>query len=146
MFASPCALPREFAPLSRCTNDVSLCRPVASRFAFYIQNHERTTHAPTHRNTCSPKAVMDDMVQLLPEYEYRLTPMSSARSRAGAPGEMIEPCRIPADDKEYDTLFLFLNGVASFVDFKQEDKTLMPPGAQGWFCKLSSDFATLFER
>jgi hypothetical protein len=89
---------------------------------------------------------MDDMVQLLPEYEYRLTPMSSARSRAGAPGEMIEPCRLSVDDKEYDTLFVFLNGVASFVDFKQEDKTLMPPGAQGWFCKLSSDFATSFEK
>lgn len=87
---------------------------------------------------------MDDMVQILPEYEYHLTPMSSARSRAGAPGEMIERCRLPVDDKEYDSLFVFLNGVASFVDFKQEDKKLMPPGAQGWFCKLSSIFATSF--
>lgn len=88
---------------------------------------------------------MDDLVQILPEYEYRLTPMSSARSRAGAPGEMIERCKLPVDDKEYDALFVFHNGVASFVDFKQEDKNLMPPGAQGWFCKLSSGLATSFE-
>jgi hypothetical protein len=85
---------------------------------------------------------MNIMPDMSPQYEWRLVPMSSARSQAGAPGEMIESCKLPVDDKEYDYVFVFLNGVASFVDFKQEDKSLMPPGAQGWFCKLSSSFAT----
>ena len=83
------------------------------------------------------------MPDMSPQYEYRLMPMSSARSRAGAPGEMIERCRLPVDDKEYDALFVFNNGVASFVDFKQEDKSLKPAGTQGWFCKFPSIFATL---
>lgn len=63
--------------------------------------------------------------------------MSSARSRAGAPGEMIELYKLPANDKAHDVMFLFLNGVASFVDFKGEDKNLKPEGTKGWFCKLN---------
>lgn len=57
------------------------------------------------------------MPDMSPQYEYRLVPMSSARSRAGAPGEMIELYKLPANDKAHDVMFLFLNGVASFVDF-----------------------------
>jgi len=72
--------------------------------------------------------------------------MSSARSRAGAPGEMIERCRLPIDDKEYDAMFVFHNGVASFVDFRNEDKKLKPAGTQGWFCKLHSDFCHIMRQ
>ena len=69
--------------------------------------------------------------------------MSSARSREGAPGEMIEWYKLPANEKAHDVIFVFLNGVASFVDFKEEDKNLKPEGTQGWFCKLDPcGFAT----
>ncbi|GAB7323778.1 hypothetical protein MBLNU13_g07234t1 [Cladosporium sp. NU13] len=73
------------------------------------------------------------MPDMSPQYEFRLVPMSSARSRAGAPGEMIEWYKLPANDKAQDVIFVFLNGVASFVDFKEEDKNLKPEGTQGWF-------------
>ena len=62
--------------------------------------------------------------------------MSSARSRAGAPGEMIEWYKLPANDEAHDVMFLFLNGVPSFVDFSNEDKSLKPEGTKGWFREL----------
>lgn len=62
--------------------------------------------------------------------------MSSARSRAGAPGEMIEGHKLPADDEGHEIMFSYLNGVTSFVDFTNEDKTLKPDGTIGWFCEL----------
>lgn len=83
------------------------------------------------------------MPDMSPQYEYRLVPMSSARSRAGAPGEMIEMYKLPANDKEHDVMFLFLNGVPSFVDFNNEDKNLKPEGTKGWFCESDPNgFAT----
>lgn len=78
-----------------------------------------------------------------PQYEYRLIPMSSARSRAGAPGEMIEWHKLPADDEGHEILFSYLNGVTSFVDFNNEDKNLKPEGTIGWFRELCpGSFAT----
>jgi hypothetical protein len=82
------------------------------------------------------------MPDMSPQYEYRLIPMSSARSRAGAPGEMIEWHKLPVNDVEQDVLFLFDKGVPSFVDFDKEDKSLKPDGTKGWFCELSGAFAT----
>ncbi len=83
------------------------------------------------------------MPDMSPEYEFRLVSMSSARSRAGSPGEMIECYKLPANDEAHDVMFLFLNGVASFVDFTNEDKNLKPEGTRGWFRELvSSGFAT----
>jgi hypothetical protein len=112
-------------------------------FAFYVQDHERTAHATTHRNTCFLQAAMATMFDTSPQYEYRLIPMSSARSRAGAPGEMIDWYKLPADDEGHEIMFSYLNGVTSFVDFTNEDKTLKPEGTIGWFCEShSSGFAT----
>jgi hypothetical protein len=79
---------------------------------------------------------MNNMPDMSPQYEFRLIPMSSARSRAGAPGEMIERHKLPVDDQGHEVLFLFLHGVPSFVDFDNEDKSLKPEGTKGWFCEL----------
>jgi len=81
---------------------------------------------------------MNNMPNMSPQYEYRLIPMSSARSRAGAPGEMIDSYKLPVEDKVHEILFLFINGIPSFVDFDNEDKNLKPDGTRGWFCELSS--------
>ena len=78
------------------------------------------------------------MSDMSPQYEFRLVSMSSARSRAGTPGEMIESYKLPANDEAHDVMFLFLNGVSSFVDFTNEDKNLKPEGTRGWFRELDS--------
>lgn len=55
---------------------------------------------------------------------------------------MIESYNLPANEKGNEIMFVFSNGVASFVEFKNEDKNLKPDGAKGWFCEFSSAFAT----
>jgi hypothetical protein len=78
-----------------------------------------------------------------PQYEFRLNPMSSARSRAGAPGEMIPCFKLPANDSEdTEILFVFRNGVASFEETIHEDKNLNPSSTLGWFCESSHHVAT----
>lgn len=73
---------------------------------------------------------------MTPQYEFRLNPMSGARSRAGAPGEMIPYYRLPINETEYsDILFVFRDGVLSFEEMRNEDKNLKPSGTKGWFCE-----------
>lgn len=70
--------------------------------------------------------------------------MSSARSRAGAPGEMIPYHRLPINDKVDDILFILRDGVASFEAHNSEDKNLLPSGCKAWFCESHNSVATSF--
>lgn len=88
---------------------------------------------------------MKNTPDMTPQYEFRLNPMSSARSRAGAPGEMIPYHRLPINDKVDDILFMFRNGVASFETHNNENKNLVPSGCKGWFCESHSSIATSFK-
>jgi hypothetical protein len=86
---------------------------------------------------------MKTLPDMMPQYEFRLNPMSGARSRAGAPGEMIPCCRLPASDTEDgDILFVFRNGVVSFEEPTNEDKNLKPSGTLGCFCESPYHVAT----
>jgi hypothetical protein len=86
---------------------------------------------------------METSPDMTPQYEFRLNPMSGARSRAGAPGEMIPCCRLPASDTEDgDILFVFRNGVVSFEESTNEDKNLKQSGTLGCFCESPYHVAT----
>ena len=77
-----------------------------------------------------------------PQYEFRLDPMSIARSRAGAPGEMFPSYSLPINDNPYDVLFIFRDGVPSFESMNNEDKSLKPNGTKAWLCAFTICVAT----
>lgn len=88
---------------------------------------------------------MTTTLNMATQYEFRLDPMSSARSRAGAPGEMFPSYSLPINDDPFDVLFVFRNGVPSFEPMNNEDKSLKPSGTKGWFCAFAIRVATSIE-
>jgi hypothetical protein len=99
----------------------------------------------THSNASCPHTTTNIMnvSEMKPEYEFRLNPMSSARSKAGGPDVMIPCYRMPINEKHYDIPFVFHNDVASFEQMTNGDKNLKPSGTLGWFCQSLSSIATI---
>lgn len=82
---------------------------------------------------------------MAPQYEFRLSPMSNARSRAGAPGEIHSTHNLPIDGDTHHILFIFRDGIPSFKPSNSVSQHPMPDGTKGRFGAFAIHVATSIE-